>query len=442
MKIAKSKLCQSGIFIGFFLFPITLFAQVGDNLTLQEAIEIGLRNNYSILISKNETDIAENNASLGNAGFLPTVDATASANKTIYDTRQEFANGDVSDRQGAKTNSINAAVSLNWTVFDGFNHFASYKQLRTQKDIGDINSKITVENTVADIIDAYNNIIQQQQLLTALKDAILISKERNAIAESKYKIGAGSRLEWNRAKVDLIADSSAYLRQEVLWENSKIELNRILARGSKVQFSIADSIHINGGLVYEDLQQTAQEQNNLLNLAQKNIRLARLRLSEVRSEWLPAITLNVGYDYSKTESNAGFFLFNRNRRFNYGASLQWNLFDGMNTLRKSENARIDIRNQELEYKDMTTLVEADLSKTYKSYEVSLGVVKLEQENVQLARQNVDIALEQFRLGAITSVDLREVQNNFVDSETRFIVAQLEAKLAETELLRLSGELVQ
>ncbi|HEX9653305.1 MAG TPA: TolC family protein [bacterium] len=423
-----------------FAFTKVIIAQ--EPLTLQQAIEIGLRNNYSIIVAENEAMISENNASLGNAGFLPTIDATAGSNKSIFDTRQEFANGTSSERDGAETTSQNAAVNLNWTVFDGFNMFTSLKQFNTLRDIDDINAKIAVENTVADIIAVYSNIIQQQQLLTAFGEAIKISQERSSIAEGKYNIGSGSRLEWNRAKVDLIADSSAYLRQEVILADARTDLNRLLALNISTRFTITDTIGIDANFAFDNVRQTTLQQNNLLQLAQKNIRLAQLSLNGVRSEWLPEVRLNVGYDYSRSESDAGFFLFNRNRRFNYGATLSWNLFDGFNTRRESQNTRLDIENRELEYQDIQTLVDADLAKTFKRYEVSLTVVKLEDENVQLARQNVEIALQQFRLGAITSVDLREVQNNFVDSETRFIAAQLTAKLAETELLRLSGQLVQ
>ncbi|MFQ5650686.1 MAG: TolC family protein [bacterium] len=421
--------------------PVYIFAQSPENLTLEQAIEIGLRNNYSILISRNEAEISRKNASLGNAGFLPSLDVNAGATKTIFDTKQEFANGSTSERDGAETTSINGAVALNWTVFDGFNMFASRKQFNTLKDMGEINSKIAIETTVAQIITSYNNIVQQQQLLKAFADAIAISKERTAIAEANYTIGSGSRLERNRARVDLIADSSAYLRQEANWTNSKIELTRILARESNLQFDITDSISINRNLSYEKLKNLTLEQNNTLKLAQKSIRLARLELQKARSERFPELSLNIGYDFSRTESDAGFFLFNRNRRFNYGVTLRMNLFNGLNTARKEQNAQLSILNSELEYKDIQSLVETDLAKVYKRYQVSLQVVELEQENVRLARQNVNIALQQFRLGAITSVDFREVQNNFVDSETRFIAAQLEAKLAETELLQLSGQLV-
>lgn len=426
---------------GFVTIPAALWSQP-ESLTLEQAIEIGLRNNYSILISKNNVDIADNNASLGNAGFLPSLDATGSTSKSILDTRQEFANGSVSDRDGAETTSLNGQVALNWTIFDGFNMFTSMKQLNTLKDIGEINAQAEVENSVADIIAAYHFILQQQQLLRALGETITISKERADIAEGKYNIGSASRLEWNRARVDLIADSSAYLRQQTDWENSKTELNRLLARDSDHAFTIADSIDIRTDLGYDDLLASAQSNSKDLQIAEKNMRLANLRLQAARSERFPVVTANVGYGISKTESDAGFFLFGRNRTFSYGISARLNLFNGFNTTRREQNAKIDIRTSELEYDETQDLIEAELAKVHKRYQNSLQIVKLEAENVLLARQNVDIALEQFRLGAITSVDLREVQNNFVDSETRFLVAQLEAKLAETELLRLSGQLIR
>ncbi|NIR50347.1 TolC family protein [candidate division KSB1 bacterium] len=433
------------IWFGLLLFmrPVSLLAQNHENLSLEQAIEIGLRNNYSIIISRNEADIAENNNSLGNAGFLPTLDATASTNRTKFiQTRQEFANGQTNENDGATANSRAAGVALNWTIFDGLKMFTSRSQFETLSDIGELNSRIAVETNVARITNAYHNIVQQQELLKALQDAILISEERTRIAEAQYQIGSGSRLEWNRAKVDLIADSSAYLRQETEWSNAKKELNRLLARDVNTEFVIADTILINPNLIYEELRGMTLEQNHTLGVARKNTRLARLNLKEVRSEWYPTISFNAGTDFSRRESDAGFFILGRDLTYDVNLSFSFNLFDGFNTRRKSQNAQLDIRNSELRYEDIESQVEAELAKTYKRYQTSLQVVKLEEENVQLARQNVDIALQQFRLGTITSVDLREVQNNFVDSETRFTVAQLEAKLAETGLLRLSGQLVR
>jgi outer membrane protein TolC len=421
--------------------PLSTASQT-TNLTLQQAIEIGLNNNHGILIARNDAAVAENDASLGNAGFLPVIDGNGSASKTVFDTRQEFASGNISERDGARTTALVSNVALNWTLFDGFNMFTSHKQLNTLRDIGIINAQAEVENTVADIIAAYNNIVQQQQLLNALADAIDISREREEIARGLYAIGAGSRLEWNRARVDLIADSSAYFRQDALWANAKVELNRLLARTSDVQFEIADSIDIKTNLSFDMLLEAAKSGSKQAQIAEKNIRLARLGLRAARSQYYPELSLNMGYELSRTESNAGFFLFNRNRRFNYGLSLRWNLFDGFNTRRQEQNASIDIRSSELAFQEVQNLIDTELTQIHKRYTASLRIVQLEAENIQLARQNAGIALEQFRLGAITSVDLREVQNTFIDSETRFLLAQLEAKIAETELLRLSGQLIK
>jgi outer membrane protein TolC len=432
--------------VGFFLTLVAVnvvgvSAQTED-MTLERAIELGLQNNYDIRISKNDAAVARNNASLGNAGFLPAIDATASVSKSAFDTKQEFASGGTSERDGAETTAKQAAVALTWTLFDGFNMFTAKKQLNVLRDVGELNMQSQIENTVADIISAYNNILQQRQLLRALQDAINISRQRSDIAEGKFRIGSGSGLEWNRARVDLIADSSAYLRQDAINTNSKYDFNRLLARDGQTPFDIADSIQIRSDLLLEGLRSEMRGQNKDLQMAGKNLRLAKLRLNSVRSEFLPTVDFTTGYDISRTESNAGFFLFNRNDRFNYGLSARWNLFNGFNSRREAQNAKIDIRSSEIELQDIENLLDTELSKIYKRYEVSLQVVTLEEENEQLARQNVEIALEQFRLGAITSVDLREVQNTFLDSETRFLIAQLEAKLAETELLRLSGQLIR
>src|SRR3990172_3401250 len=107
------------------LLPSLAFTQSAENLTLEQAIEIGLKNNYAILISKNNAKIAANDAALGNAGFLPSLDVTAGANKSKVDTKQELASGLSSEQDGAETKADNAGIILTWTVFDGFNRIAT-----------------------------------------------------------------------------------------------------------------------------------------------------------------------------------------------------------------------------------------------------------------------------------------------------------------------------
>ena len=411
-------------------------------LTLHDAIEIGLKNNYAIQISRNEAEIEANNYALGNAGFLPSIDVNASASKSIADANQEFITGNKIKRDGAETKSINGGVALSWTLFDGLRMFTTFGRLRDLKEMGEVQFKNELENTLAQIIIAYSDVVQQQLGIAALQDAVTISRERIRIARGKYNIGTESKLELNQATVAFNADSSALLRQEITLATAKVNLNELLNRDELLDFQTDDSLAIEKELAFENLYKMMMENNNLLALAKTDISLAQRNLRAYRAERLPELDLNASYNYSKSESDAGFLLTNETTSKNLALSLRMNLFNGFNTTRNIQNAKIEKRNSELNFESIKNQISAELATTFRRYQNSLQVVDLEQDNIKLARQNVDIALQQFRLGSITSVELRDVQNNFIESEARLIRAEFEAKVAETDLLRLSGQLIQ
>jgi outer membrane protein TolC len=423
------------------LVPVVLpyFAPAQDLLTLGKATEIALENNYSIRIARNDAEIAQNNHSLGNAGFLPQVELTAGRANSINDTKQTFVTGNVVDRTGATSNSTTATATLNWTIFDGFNTFASYNKLRELRSIGETNAKLAVESTLSQIIVAYYDVVRQKQLLKAIQNDIAISEDRLRKAQDKYRFGTGSKLEMLRAKVDLNADKSNMLKQEVALANAKITLNQLLARPVEIEFDVADSIDIAPKLSREALAQQALSNNSLLTIAATNRNVARMEVRAAQALWYPEIGLNVGYTFTKSESNAGFLLSNRNLGFSANISASFNLFNGFNNKRELENAGLAESNSELAYRQTRTQVEADLAKAYQNYENSLRLVALERENVEVARENVEMTLARYEVGTITSLEFREAQKNLIDTEARLISAQFDAKRWETELRRLSGE---
>jgi outer membrane protein TolC len=224
--------------------------------------------------------------------------------------------------------------------------------------------------------------------------------------------------------------------------NAKITLNQLLARPNEIEFEVADSIDIAASLSYEALQQKTLSSNSQLVIAEKNRNLARLGIREAQALWYPRIGLNLGYNFTKSESNAGFALSNRNIGFTANVTASFNLFDGFNTKRELENANIAESNSELEYRETRTQVKADLAKAYQNYQNSLRLVALERENLEVARENVEMTLARYEVGTITSLEFREAQKNLIDTETRLISAQFDAKRWETELRRLSGEVVR
>ena len=420
-------------------FNSLVFSQ--ENLSLEDAVKIALKNNYSINIARNESKIADNNSNIGNAGFLPSVDASGSYIKSNNDTKQEYFDGRTVDRNGAKSTNLNAGVDLNWTIFDGLGMFANIDMLKEMNRIGEDNFRAEVEINLADVIETYYNLIREKQVLVVLNQAIEISQERVRIAESKKDVGTGSKFDLRQAQVDLNEDRSNLLKEELTYEQLKVNLNQLMGRDVSNDFNVADTILVDKKLNLDDLKNRMLEKNTTLQIAKKNQNLAEINLRLARAELFPRISLVGGYDYTKSESEAGFIKSNNNYSLSYGVSANLNLFNGLNTRRKIENAEIGIENSQLTYDQTKTGVEANLLNTYKKYLNSLQLVQLEEENLKVALESVDIALEKLKLGNITPLEFRETQRKLINAKSRLVSAQYDAKSAETELLRISGQLI-
>ena len=431
----------------FFLFLASIallnfpsFSQ--ETLTLRNAIEITLANNFSISIARNESKIAANNSTIGNAGFLPTLDATGSYVKSQSDTKQEYFDGRTIDKTGAKSSNLNAGLNLNWTVFDGFEMFANINMLKELRRLGEANFKSEVENNLADVTETYYNLIREKQVLDVLKETITISEERVRIAQSKKDVGSGSKFDLRQAQVDLNEDRSNLLKEELTYEQLKVSLNQLMGRDVNSDFNVGDTIIVDKNLDLEELKNLTLERNTSLDIAKKNLNLSEINLSLARSELYPRISLTGGYNYTNSESAAGFIKSNKNYSLNFGLSASLNLFNGLNTSRNIENAEIDIESSKLGFEQIKTSIEANLLNTHKKYLNSLQLVQLEEENLTIAQESVDIALEKLKLGNITPLEFRETQHKLIDAKSRLVSAQFDAKTAETELLRLSGQLIK
>jgi outer membrane protein TolC len=427
------------LFLLFFGQMVVVHAQA--ELSLSDAVRIGLEKNYSIRIAQNDRMIADNNHSLGNAGFMPAVTAQFDQNNANNDTRQEFLSGQRLQRDNAKSDNTTAAVGLTWTIFDGLKMFTTYEKLGELKKLGEADAKVRIEATIATIIQSYAQLVQaKQQLLVADKN-VAISEERLALAEQRFRLGSGSKLEVLNAKVDLNADKSARLTQNQLSEEARINLNELLGRSASTALSPTDSLQAGTTLQIEQLRNDALKQNPALLIAESNRRIAKLELKEVQSAMLPRVDLLGDYHWNRSNSEAGFLASNQNSGINYGLRASINLFNGFQVQRERQNARIRIETANMQLEQERLALEAGLNKVYLLYANALQMLALEQENLEVAAQNLDVANERFKLGAQTALELREAQRQYIAAETRLIQARYLVMVSRTELLRLSGKLL-
>jgi len=431
-----------------FLFALIIAgftAQSQNVLTLEEAIATALQNNYDIQLSKNDSAVAALDYSYRNAVFLPRLNGNIGATWNKNNQKQDFNNG--TKREGdVKTNNLTGSLALNWTLFDGLKMFATRDKAAELIKLGELGIKNQIVNTISSVINTYYGVVRQKQQLKAIEEQIGISDIRATLAERRLDIGVGTKPDVLQSKVDLNAQKAAQLTQQTLIAQLKEQLNQAMNVTSGTVYEVADSIPLNTGIQLSDIQGNIASTNPALLITQKNIDIANYTLKERKAERFPTVSFNTAYNLNRTNNditlNPALPVFSRNRGLNYGISAAIPILNGFNTKRLIRQAQLDVEFGQLQYANQKSQINLAVVNAFRDYEQQKKSLALEEENILLAKENVSIALEVYRLGGSTIVQLREAQISLEAAYNRLIAARYNMKLSETELLRLKGELVK
>ena len=397
------------ICIAFTVVP----AEAQRVFSLDDCIQTGLERNYSIRIIRNEQQISDNNATPGNAGYLPTVDLSSG-----------FNNNKLSDGTTEKTNGIHnetadIGLNVNWTVFDGLGIQATYEKLKELQNLGELNTRMTIEDFVADLSSEYYNLIRQKIRLRNLRSTLELS-----------------RLDLQQAQVDFNADSSNVLNQLEQVHTSRIRLNRLMALED-----VEEQVLIKDSLITPNPFLDEVELWKSTLIAKKNQVISELDYKKIKSRNYPYVKLNAGYGYTANWYEVGTTDLQRRLGLNYGVTVGINVFDGFNRKREQRNARIQIQNQELRTQELELGLRADMSNFWMAYRNNLDLWSLEKENLVAAQENYRIAIDRYKLGDLSGIELREAQNSLLEAEERQSIAEYSTKICEISLLQLSGKIM-
>lgn len=428
---------------------VIFFAVISSDIIAQEVydlsrcIQTGLEKNFSLQVARNTEEIAKNNFTKGNAGMLPSVNFINRYGGTLNTANQDYgAEGEVSTNNVLNT-SVSSNINLNMTIFRGFSVKNTYQKLGNQAELGGLKTQVSIENLVAQIVSEYNFYIQQLNLFHNLAYAISLSRERVRIDEERYLLGSASKVEFLQSMVYLNADSSRYARQKEVLHNSLVRLNELMAMEDLDQeIILQDSIiNINDNLTYDDILSKTIEFNTSLKIAAMDQVISEQDYKIIQSQSYPYLTMSAGYGYNFYDYGSGSLLNQNIRGLNYSITLGIDLFDGFNRKREKENALIAIENKKILYGEIEQQVKADLLTIYYAYENNLRLLRLEEQNLEVARENLEIALERYKLGSLSGIELREVQKSLLDAEERLISIKYQTKLAEISLYQISGNIM-
>ncbi len=434
------------------LLPLTAAARTvrggvgeGTPASLPQFIATGLENNYGLRIVRNEERIASNNATRANAGYLPTVNATAGYSGDVTSQRSTSrSDGSTASQHNVFNQSMTAGIKADWTLFDGFKIQANYQRLQELRRQSATQTRIALEDYVADLTAEYYNFVQQRIRMRNLRNAVALSKERLRIVLERYAIGSASRLDLRQAQVDFNADSAQSLKQRELLATSRIRLYELMAvENMDERLAVRDTaINVDAALVFDTLLNATMRANATLLNAAHNKRLAEIDRRSVSSRDYPYVKLGAGYNYSHNIFGGTAATKNRdNWGADFGVTVGMKLFDG-NRRRERRNAEIKVENAELDRLDVEQSLRADLADLWQAYKNNLRLLALERDNLTTARENHYIACERFMLGDLSGIEMREAQQSLLDAEERILGAEYSTKLCEISLRQISGTIME
>lgn len=417
------------------------WAAAQDTLRLDDAIALSLENNFGIQIASKNVDLANNQIFRGNAGMTPVIDWNTNINSTFNQVHQSFIDGRVINRFGTSV-APNTSIALQYTLYNGNRMQAIFQRLKSLGQLSEIQKQLAVQNTLADVMEAYYNIQRLQTTGAFIDQIIKYYEERQKLTEERWQIGRGSKLDFLQSKADLTIQLTDQTNNYIQIRNAKIELNRLLARDPHLDFHVERESEDYPIYDLEYLKDQTRSQNPDFLAIRKQEEINLINQKEAKSFLKPTINLNSSFGYNFNYNNAGLINNSQSTGLSTGLSASWRIFDGKVIKRNIQTTMINADIIRLQKDQLVNDLDNQLTAAYYQYETQKKLVALEQQNIETAQENLDISAEKFKLGASTILEINDAQTRFTTIMNRLVAAEYNLRISKLNLLTLSGELIK
>tara|TARA_R110001592_G_scaffold20091_4_gene81956 strand:+ start:6329 stop:7678 length:1350 start_codon:yes stop_codon:yes gene_type:complete len=432
------------LLLGLLCFGFNSKAQ--DNLSLKDAIEIGLKSNYQIQIAGKNIEITELNNNWLEAGALPSISANASKGFNWNEN-----NDPASFIQGtSQTNSLRYGADLNWVLFNGFKVKISKDKLQYLQEQSEGNAAVVVENTIQSIILGYYNVLLQQEKLNAIHKLLEVSSDRYNYIQEKKDLGSASTFDLLQVKNALLTDSTNYLMQELAFKNAQRNLNMLMAINVETKYLLIDKLdHTKNLLSIDGLKEKMLSNNQTLKNQYINQNILKKDKNLMRANLFPVFSFNAGVNQTisgfKGSSMTGESINTTgNESFTYYAnlSLTFTLFNGHKTHRAYGNLRIQEEIADLTINEMELSLTNDLISAYELYSARTVILDLTKSTLENAELNMQIATEKYKSGSISSFEFRDIQTAYLNTAATHLESVFNAISGNADIVRLTGGIIE
>jgi len=424
------------------VLPLVLFAVIAapvksegqELLSLSDAVDRALEQNYGIRIVLQNEAVAETNDSWGAAGRFPSISigVTTSGRTDYNDT------GDVS------TMSLSPGLSLNWVLFNGYSVRVNKEKLETLVSLSRGSTAVLVEQTVQSVVQTYYRALLEREKLRVLEEVMNLSSDRYDYMQSKKEIGSAVTYDILQAKNAWLEDKAANMLQEVTYTNALRDLNFLMGADGGTTYTLTDEFGAQlNDYDWEGLNGKMLSSNKTLRNQYINMALLEKEIALAKSLYYPSLTLRSGVDASNSRiKSGGANAISRDSQDVYTSlSLNFPLFDGGARKRAMAIARIREETGKIETEEMKHSLTNQLGKLFDLYEVRKDLFNVTEENLAAARLNMQISEDKFKAGTINSFNYRDVQLIYLNASLNRLNAIFNLIDTDTALLRLTGGII-
>jgi outer membrane protein TolC len=412
-----------------------------DSLSLEQAIRTALENNYGIQATQLDAVIAQNNASAGNAGLLPSLALDARFNYNLNNSNVPFASGEKASVRSLSTDNQNAGLTISYPLAGIVAGLANLDRLRTLANQSEIQARANVEQSLSQLVAAFYNLARQQRALGIADETLRVSRDRLRRLRTQREFGGSSRLAVLNAEVNYNADSVNLLNTRIAQENAMRNLQALMGQEVEGEILVVEPVEFTGAEAMKRAMENAESRNSTVQLANFNERIAEYNLMIARTAQLPNLNLSLGYSFNRSFKGPINFVTNVNGNgLAAGATLNWNLFNGGQVKTQIQNAEVSRQVAAIRYEEARLNLFRDLKNAIANYKGGLEVIDLQEVSLEAAALNFTQTQARFKLGQATGTQFREAQLNLIQVQNQLNNLRYDTKVVEMELLRLVGEL--
>jgi len=431
------------LFAALSLFSFHRNARAQE-VNLNDAIAIALEQNYDVRIASYSYEIEQNNAEIGNAGFLPSVFLQANGSYSNQNTEVTFASPEQPpiSQDGAATIAYGASANLEYVLFNGGRRVHFFNQLQSLSEDARLRQRLAMENTTLQVSNRFLDALRLKEEVNILVETVELSQRRLERASQNYEYGNSTKLSVLNAEVDLRRDSIDLAQSNLEYVRSLRNLFQLMGIPADTSLTVAGDYEFAALLDKEELLNRALESNTAYLRARNGLFTAEENLDVAQSDIWPTLAANAAYQYQYSDFEANFLSTQENLGWNAGLTFRFNIFDGNRVQRNIANAQLNRDIAEVESERSRNEVVQLVNNAYDTYLTNLELLEISNRNLELARTNFSRSEDAFATGQITGIELRNAQLNLNDAQTAIVRQRIVTKIAELGLLYEAGILLE